>query len=138
MNINLDDGYKEFTINNDQDRVIRFNPSDVAIIGRFKKAADALENLMKDNQAAGVDMEDAAERVRTLDNAIKEQIDIIFNYPVSDIVFGNQSPMATVDGVMLFERFFNAVLPVIRESVEKERKASEKRIKKYVDTARKV
>ena len=124
-NLVFDDGYKEFTINNDPNRVIRFNPSDVAIVERFKKSQDALEVLVQEFAA-----------LEKLDNAIKKEIDAIFNQPVSDVVFGNQSPMSPVKGVPLFERFFDAVLPVIMDGVKEEKKLREQRVNKYVKAAR--
>lgn len=132
-NINFDDGYKEFTINNDPDRTIRFNPSDVAIVERLHKASDALEKLISENTEA-----DAAEAIERMDAAIREQVDYIFNQPVSNKVFGNQSPMAPVGGKMLFERFLEAATPIIMSHVKAERKASEKRISKYVSEAQKL
>ena len=38
QSIRFDDGYKEFMINDDPDRVIRFNPADYGIIERFNTA----------------------------------------------------------------------------------------------------
>ncbi len=134
-NINFDDGYKEFTINNDPDRTIRFNPSDVAIVERLNKASDALQKLVAEKAD---EPENTAETIERLDAAIKEQVDYIFNQPVSDKVFGNQSPMAPVGGKMLFERFLEAATPVIMSHVKAERKASEKRIGKYVSEAQKL
>lgn len=138
-NINFDDGYKEFSINNDPDRTICFNPSDVAIVERFHKASGALEKLIAENgeKEAGTP-EDTAEAIKGLDEAIREQIDYIFNQPVSNKVFGNQSPMAPVGGKMLFERFLEAVIPVITSYMKAEMKASEKRISKYVSEAQKL
>ena len=38
QSIRFDDGYKEFMINDDPNRVIRFNPADYGIIERFNTA----------------------------------------------------------------------------------------------------
>lgn len=140
-NINFEDGYKEFTINNDPERTIRFNPSDIAIVERFHEASGALEKLIAESseKEKNVEMkEDAVEAIRKLDKAIREQIDYIFNQPVSETVFGKQSPMAPVGGKMLFERFLEAVLPVITTHIQDEKKASAERIGKYVNEAQKL
>ena len=133
-NLVFDDGYKEFTINNDPARVIRFNPSDVAIVERLKKSQDALEALVQ--EFGENEPDDMAAALERLDNAIKKEIDTIFNQPVSGIVFGNQSPMSPVKGVPLFERFFDAVLPVIMEGVKEEKKLRQQRVSKYVKAAK--
>ena len=44
-NLNFNEGYKEFTINNNPNRVIRFNPTDVGFVERFEVASKALEGL---------------------------------------------------------------------------------------------
>ena len=133
-NLVFDDGYKEFTINNDPNRVIRFNPSDVAMVERFKKSQDALEALLQ--EFAEKEPEDEVEALEKLDNAIKKEVDAIFNQPVSDVVFGNQSPMATVNGVTLFEQLFDMVRPVIMDGVKEEKKLSQQRVNKYVKAAK--
>ena len=133
-NLVFDDGYKEFNINNDPNRVIRFNPSDVAIVERFKKSQRALDELVK--EFGENEPEDMTEALERLDNAIKKEIDAIFNQPVSDIVFGNQSPMSPVSGIPLFERFFDAVLPVIMDGIKEEKKLQQERVAKYVKAAR--
>lgn len=132
-NLVFDDGYKEFTINNDPNRVIRFNPSDVAIVERFKNSQAVLEALVQ--EFTENTPEDVAAGLKKLDTAIKKEIDNIFNQPVSNIVFGNQSPMSLVKGVPLFERFFDAVLPVIMDGIKEEKKLSQQRVNKYVKAA---
>ena len=132
-NLIFDDGYKEFIINNDPNRVIRFNPSDVAIVERFKTSQAELEKLVQ--EFVENTPEDVAAGLERLDNAIKKEIDNIFNQPVSDIVFGNQSPMSSVKGVPLFERFFDAILPVIMDGIKEEKKLSQQRVSKYVKAA---
>ena len=140
QSIKFDDGYKEFMINDDPDKVIRFDPTDFAIISRFnetrkniKSEMDLLdEDVNIDNSGEPVDeLESAAEAVSRVSNFIKEQVDYIFDSPVSDMVFGNKSPLAMVKGVPLFERFIVAAQSVIEKEIKAEMKASEKRISKY-------
>ena len=140
QSIRFDDGYKEFMINDDPDKVIRFDPADFGIIERFntarkniEKSTDTLGNdVAIDSKGAPVDeLESAAEAVSRVSNFIKEQVDYIFDSPVSDMVFGNKSPLAMVKGVPLFERFIVATQSVIEKEIKTEMKASEKRISKY-------
>lgn len=144
QNLNFDDGYKEFSINNDPNRVIRFNPADFGIIERIKKAYDEIDkttNIDTDAQLKtdGTPLEligQAADIVTNMNNTIKAQIDYIFNSPVSEIVFGKQSPMGMVKGKPLYERFLETVIPVIQEEVKAEMAASQKRISKYTNLSR--
>ncbi len=139
QNFNLDEGYKEFTINNDPNRVIRFNPADYGIIERINEAYKEIEKISKikediELRADGTPIEEfakAAEVVNKVSTTIKKQIDYIFNSDVSDVVFGKQSPLSTIKGMPLYERFLEVVMPEIKKEIESERKASEKRIEKY-------
>lgn len=145
QNLVIDDGLKEFTINGDPNRVIRFNPSDLNLLERFDQAEKTIDEEQKKLQedielkANGEpaenqeDIEESIEVIRKVNKLIKDQIDFIFDSDVSDVVFGNQSPMSTVKGKPLFERVFDAIRPVLEKEITKEMKASEKRINKYTD-----
>ena len=135
QNITIDDGYKEFTINNDPNRVIRFNPTDINILERIKHASEEFNKL---SVGDGTDFDSAVDTVAVIGGKIREQIDYIFGYPVSDVVFGQQSPTAPVKGVPYWERFMNAVLPVIRDAVKKENEESRKLVLKYTSAAKKI
>ncbi|MBO5198060.1 MAG: hypothetical protein J6B85_06010 [Lachnospiraceae bacterium] len=139
FNINIDDGYKEFTINNDPNRVIRFNPADIAIIERFdtagrvmKEAAEAVSDIPLQPDGS-TSIQDAAYAVAKVNQTIREQIDYIFNYPVSDAVFGNQSPLASVGGIPLFEQFLTAAIAYVKTEIRSEQRASAARIEKYTN-----
>jgi hypothetical protein len=141
QNLSMNDGFKEFSINNDPNRVIRFNPSDFGIIDRINSAYTEIEKstnidtdvALKNDGTAKDDLERAATIVQQVSNTIKGQIDYIFNSPVSDIVFGKQSPLSLVGGMPLYEQFLNVVIPVIKKDVQKEQESSRKRVNKYVD-----
>lgn len=139
QNLSFDDGFKEFSLNGDESRVIRFNPSDFSIIERIKKAYDEISKVtdIKDDIELNTDgtpmdeMGKAADIVKGINDTIKNQIDYIFNSPVSAMVFGNQSPLGMVKGMPLYERFLMTVIPVIQKEVKAETEASRKRIGKY-------
>ena len=143
QSIRFDDGYKEFMINDDPSRVIRFNPADYGIIERFntarKEILAEIDKLQKDidikpdgsPDVPEDELGEAAEmmaRVRTL---ICDKVDYIFGSPVAEIVFGTQSPLSSVKGVPLFERFIKAAQPYIEKEVKVEQEASQKRVEKY-------
>jgi hypothetical protein len=139
QNLSFDDGYKEFTINGDANKVIRFNPSDFSIIERIKVAYDAIDKataIDKDIElkADGTPLEElgkAAEIVKGINNTIKNQIDYIFNSPISDMAFGKQSPLSMVGGQPLYVGFLNVIIPVVEKEVKAQQIASKKRISKY-------
>lgn len=144
QNLNFDDGYKSFSINGDENRIIRFNPSDFGIIERVKTAYDEIENAtniendieLKTDGSPREAIGKAAEIVKQISDTIKSQIDYIFNSNVSEVVFGNQSPLSIVKGIPLYERFLDSVVPVIQSEVKKEMEASKKRVAKYVSVVK--
>ena len=143
QSIRFDDGYKEFMINDDPNRVIRFNPADYGIIERFNTARKditaEMEKLegdveLKPDGSPDVpedELEEAAGMLGQVRKLICDKVDYIFGSPVAEIVFGNQSPLSSVKGIPLFERFIRAAQPYIEEEVKKEQQASMKRVEKY-------
>ena len=137
--LSFDEGYKEFSINGDENRVIRFNPSDLAIIKRLEEAKNKISESMAikddielDNEGKPVDsLENYSKVISHIDNVIKEQINYIFDSDVANVVFGNQSPLANIKGKPLYERFMESGMPEIKKAVEEEAKESRKRVAKY-------
>nr|DAL96569.1 MAG TPA: hypothetical protein [Caudoviricetes sp.] len=143
QSINFSDGYKSFCINDDPDRVIRFNPTDIDIVKRFNQAMkelreekDGLEdvNLNLDGTIAVDDdttLEKTSEVLEKFNQVIREKLNFIFKSDVYDTIFDGQSSMAIVgkERQLLFEAFMDAAFHVINEEVEK---ATKERVNKYV------
>lgn len=130
----FEEGYKEFTINGDPARVIKFNPSDISIIERAQKVRKEISEEVKSLDNLKIeDEEELANAVNKVNEIVKEKINYIFGSDVSDIAFGLQSPIASANGVTLAERFISAVLPIIQKEIEEEDKKSKARISKYTE-----
>lgn len=139
-NLSFEEGYKEFTVNGDPTRIVRFNPADFGMLERFEIARGNISIAEKEIgtdveiDAAGEPIDEltrAAGIVTRINKIVREQIDFIFNSPVSDVVFGNQSPLSMVGGVPFFQRFLNAAEPFIEKELKAEQAASQKRVSKY-------
>lgn len=137
-NLSFDEGYKEFTINNDESRVIKFNPSDYAIITRLAEAKKTIEDAIKkagdieiNAEGQAVDFERTGDMVKMVDDVIREQVDYIFASKVSDKIFGSQSPMSNIGGEPLFVKVFKCIEPIITDALTEKRKESKKRVEKY-------
>ncbi len=139
QSINFDDGFKTYEINGDPQRVVRIDTADYGLIERLRAAKNNINEEMrkyenvkiKSDGSADVDDETAADGIRDLGEFICGQFDYIFNSEVSGVLFGTASPLSTRSGVPLFERVFNAILPIIEKDIESEHKKAEARIKKY-------
>ena len=142
-NISFDEGVKEYTINNDPDRVLRINTSDISLLTRADEAEKNIDAFMKrynnikinPDGTADADDETALQAVKEITEYVREQIDYIFNAPVCKIAFGNTNPLSTYKGVTLYERFLNGVMPIIKADIEAENKEAQKRAEKYTKEA---
>lgn len=139
-NIKIDDGIKSFTINGDPDKVISFDPTDINLGVRIMESLEVIEKLKNELpdemevQEGGETSKEAKkyiDEIKRIDGIIKEQIDYMLDAKVSSVVFGNTSTLAIKGGKLYIERFLDAVLPIIREAIESEGKASQKRIEKH-------
>lgn len=130
----FDEGFKEFNINGDPNRTIRFNPTDIAIIERAQKVKKEIGKELEKLDTLDIkDDEAMAEAVEEVNRIIKEKINYIFGNDVSEIVFGLQSPLASANGTTLAERFIAAALPIIQREIDDENKKSKARVSKYTE-----
>lgn len=137
--IEIDDGFVEVEVKNqfgEHVGAIRINPGDINIIAREEEAERKIKQILEEVQDAASEEgedEDVIERkLLELDAKIKEQIDILFDYKVSETIFKNQHCLAVSHGRYYIERLLEAFEPVIAKIVEKETKESQKRMDKYL------
>lgn len=145
-NFSFDDGYESFSINGDENRVIRFNPSDPNLMIRYnesvknineaKKKIGSNVKLRPDGTSAETDQEKremACAVMQEVESTIKENINYMFNSDVYDTVFAGQSPFCMVgNGRYLLEAFLYAVKPVMESAIRKSNEQSERRMDKYL------
>ena len=137
LNINL--GYKEYTINDDENAVIRINTTDFGLIDRLnnmrKKAGDIVAKLEQIKQSEDEDAILTA--IGEAGNSMRALIDEVFGEGTSNNVFGGINCLSFAGGQPVALNFLDAIVPIIQADIEKEQKASDKRIKKYTETAKK-
>ena len=115
--------------------VIAIDPSDTNIA---KRAVTAKDNILAyiDEASQIVDeknKENVIDELAAIDEKIKEEINTIFNYDVSAIVFGNIHCLSTSNGITFVENFLEAVTPIIEKEFEREFQAASNRISKYTE-----
>lgn len=132
-NINIDDGREAITINDDPERVIYIQASDFNIQLRARQARGRISELLEEIDKKKPENEaEFADFLEEIDKKVREQINHIFNYDVSQPVFGLCSPLMSLkSGKCYVEEFLEAITPVIEEIAKKAAKASEKRIAKH-------
>lgn len=133
QSINFDDGYKSYMINNDENKIIRINVTDLNTSKRFEDAVSAIDKLMDE-----VKGDISEERFIEADRVIREQLDHVFGEGVCEIVFGKTNVLsATESGKLLIEGFLDALLPVVKADMEtaaaKSRANIEKKMAAYIE-----
>lgn len=140
MELVINTGKKEYNLKDQNGNIIgriEFNPSDPNFVARMQNFTDRYTELSDKADEIGKSFEagelgKAGNELIELDNAIKAELDRLFDAEISKIVFGATNCLATVNGVPFVERFLNAVLPEFKAAVNRERKAQEERISKYI------
>lgn len=115
--------------------VIEIDPTDSNMA---KRAETAKQNILgyidEASKIADAEMKDAAiDKITDIDNKIKEEINTLFNYDVSSVVFGVTHCLSTSNGVTFVENFLEAIAPIIEKEFEAEQQASSKRVSKYTE-----
>lgn len=139
-NINLSDGFKEVTINNDPNRVIRINPSDIGLIKRFEEASPKIEALIEKygEVKEELPMEEIAKITSEIDAEARKQLDYIVGAPVSDTAFGTANCLSLAGGQTIFENFLEAYVSYMEPVVKAEYKKSRQRVSKYTSQAKRI
>ena len=107
--------------------VIKINPADLGIVGRFAQTRDAIAAM-----AEKVSDKADPELLNEIDADIKAEVNKIFGSDVASIFFGGISALALCDdGSMVFEKILEAIAPIIEDAVGDAMKASRKRMEKY-------
>jgi hypothetical protein len=125
--IRIDSGVKQIAINDDESRVIEFNPKDIVFVERFyglisefeQKEVEFLEKARaiddkKEIDAYGIPVNtgESLKLLLEMCNYLRSQIDKVFGNGTSQIVFGETQTLN------MFEQFFTGITPFIQEERE--------------------
>lgn len=115
QNISFDDGYKTYMINNDENKVIRVNVSDLNIKKRLEETHDKLFGEIDKAKAEGA----TTEGITRIDNTIRETLNYVFGTDICTAAFGSANVLSpTGSGKLLIEGFLDAFLPMITEDIK--------------------
>ena len=121
-NLRIDTGVKRVTVNDDPNRVIEFNPTDVAFAERFYSVIRDFEVKQVEYQRRGQELDIQAldanglpanvgaglALLREACEFMRERIDSVFGVGTSQKAFGDA---LTLD---MFEQFFEGIMPFIQ------------------------
>lgn len=145
--LKFNDGFKEFAVNGDESRIVRFNPCDFGILERISASQDKLDELekkyrdaqekYKDVKASDSDIDELGKIAAECDSEIRAEINTVFGNDVCTPAFGTTNCLSLAGGSSLFENFLDAMLPIVKSYIDKETKQSKKRIAKYTNSVKK-
>lgn len=130
--INFDNGVREYALNGDEKNVIRVNVSDVNLMHRLAQ----LENKVNEMLGGAQSGELTGEALFKLDTELKAAVNEAFGADICTPAFGAVNCLSPVsDGRTIFESFFEAFLPAIKEDIESFAKARAEKAAAYVSAA---
>lgn len=132
-NLNINKGYKTYSINGDESVTITVKTTDFSIIDRLTKVQEHIGDIVTEMQSI---KENAAaeEYLAALDSAdkkVKAELDEVFDSPVSAAVFGRMNCLSFAGNQPVVLNFLEAIIPEISADLEAEQKASAEKIEKY-------
>lgn len=135
--IKISSSAKEYLLVDENDNELGTIRVDVTDFGFFNRAKEAEKNIteimkrMEQLQRQHVETEEAFEQLAQCDKEVKEQMNLMFDYDVSSVVFGNKNCLSIGNGETFIARFLKVILPVIKKDIEKEQKKSVQKMSKY-------
>lgn len=123
-NISINTGEIRLTINDDEKRVIAFNPNDLEFVNNLYELLSDLEKKEKEykNREAELDkntgvnsygipinLKEKLELLKETCGYMREKIDTVFGVGTSQTVFGNANTLN------MFEQFFEGITPYIEK-----------------------
>ncbi len=135
--IKIETGLKTYDIEDEHGNIrgqITLNPKDMGFFSKAQKMRDTILHHMDSIDWNNDDKTDDEILIifETTDKIIKKEIDDLFGEGTSDIIFGTQSSLSTINGISFVERFLTAFMPIIETEFKEELKNSSNRIDKYV------
>lgn len=133
-NINFDTGLVTYSVNGLVD--VTFNPTDSNFVERLYASFEELDRKQEGYKAEVEKMADRKEIftfTRKRDDEMREVIDNIFDAPVSDAVFGTVNVYALAQGLPIWANLILSVMDEIDTSFSREQKATNPRLKKYLE-----
>lgn len=112
--INFDEGYREYKLNGDVDRIVRIQITDPNLMGRITAAMDKTNELIEKYKG-----QPDATQLAEFDADIKAVLNEAFGTDICSAAFGSTSVMTPVaGGKLLLFAFFDAFIPALEEDLK--------------------
>lgn len=125
---------KKFRLNGDNDTIIELNVHDMGIVDRLKNTWKKMKDLdvkvnsldMTPSEEGGILSEEVMEKATAtlaeLDKAMREQVDYLFNSPISDVAApkGKCTMFDMVNGMFRYEHIIEVLSELYSNNLNKE------------------
>ena len=122
-------------VDGDCTKVLRLNLTDMGIMGRLQDSYPKLDELTAEVQklaaSADVSNEQIVETFRKIDREMRDLVDYIFDFPVSDIVCDGGSMYDPVGGQLRFEYVIDRISKLYETSLNEEFKRMQAKVDKH-------
>lgn len=117
LKLKVNTGAVQVAIENENGRKIgefEFIPTDTDIVNRYGKVVDFFNNVKFDQEAKEDEKE---EKIRQFSAQIREQLDYLLNYTVSENIFQQCGPLTvTQNGDFFFESVLDGICSIIEQT----------------------
>ena len=132
---------KRFLIDDDENRVLELNTSDMNIIQRLAEVYDkfgALEEKLghlgdgfSPDSTDANDIKAVASRLKDVDTEMRNLLDYLFDSNVSEVCAPFGSMYDPIGGMQRYEHIINALIPLYDDTISAETKKIQARVKKH-------
>lgn len=132
IDIDLDGVKKQkFRINGDPNAIIELNLSDLGITARLQEGLPKLQDEMSALAQLPNDDEHLSEMLKQADQRMREYVDYIFDYPVSEVCAKGGTMYDPKDGAFRYETIINGLIKLYADNINEEYRKIEKRLSKH-------
>ncbi|MBQ8298158.1 MAG: hypothetical protein IJX77_10300 [Ruminococcus sp.] len=131
--INFNTGERTYIVNEDESKVIRINLSDINLMKRINETQKQIQHLSEKYRDT---KKPSFEEIKDINHEIRRIFNYAFGTDICTPAFGDANVMSPVDGKPLFQVFFDAFLPVLREdlkTVAPKKMEIKPEVQKYLD-----
>ena len=122
-----------FRINGDNDSIIELNLSDLGILDRLKEGMYKLQEETAKLAELPDDLDNLSEAMKKIDEKMREYVDYIFDYPVSDVCAKYGTMYDPKNGKFRYETIIEGLVKLYTDNINDEYRNIEARLKKHTD-----
>lgn len=137
----IDDGTQKIPVMNKFGKHIcdiYIRPADISILDRYQALMRDFDKIVEPLKDLNINADGTAsfdqdwKVLKEIENQVKRKIDELFDMEEADAIFEKRNPFSSIGGEFYCFRVLKALAAVITDAVERETKASQKRMAKYL------